>query len=115
MRYRMLSEGGDFTFGQGSANFLVNSPECVAQAVQTRLLLERGEWFLDTADGTPYSTEILGTNTQSKHDAAIRARIAGTPGVEKITVYKSEVIDRKLSVTAEINTVFGQATVNATL
>lgn len=115
MRYRALSAAGDYTFGQGSANFLIAIPEAVAQAVQTRLLLERGEWFLDRDEGTPYKTDILGAHTQAKYDAAIRARIAATPGVAKIISYASTVAARKLVVTAKIDTAFGIANVNAAL
>ncbi len=49
MRYRAWDANGDYTFGQGSKNFLVNSPQCVAQAVVSRLRLQLGEWFIDTS------------------------------------------------------------------
>lgn len=39
MRYRVLSPTGDYTFGQGPGEFLVNSPAAVAQAIGTRLRL----------------------------------------------------------------------------
>lgn len=52
MRYRREDPEGDYTFGQGDGTFLVNSPECVAQAVKTRFELWKGQWFLDTTEGT---------------------------------------------------------------
>jgi hypothetical protein len=55
MRYRKLDANGDYTFGGGSNDFLVNTPETVAQAVMTRLNLLQGEWFLDTTAGMPWS------------------------------------------------------------
>lgn len=113
MRYRQLSPTGDFTFGQGNSNFLINSPACVAQAVQTRLLLERGEWFLDNQAGTPYKTDILGAHTKGKYDTAIRSRISSTENVTGIESYNSAVVGRKLSVSATINTAFGTAPINA--
>lgn len=115
MRYRRLSSDGDYVFGQGLSNFLVDSPECVAQAVQTRLALLRGEWFVDVTDGTPYSTAILGKSNKTIRDREIRARILGTPNVTEITDYSSTLVDRALSVSATINTAFGQATVSAIL
>jgi hypothetical protein len=68
MRYRALSADGDYTFGQGSKNFLVNSAAAAGQAVLTRLRLMKREWFLDNTEGTPYSDEILGTGTKALYD-----------------------------------------------
>lgn len=89
MRYRRLDQNGDYTFGQGSANFWTNVPNGVAQSVQTRLGLWTGEWFLDNTEGTPYATEILGYNTQPLYDMAIKARILATNGVTVIDEYSS--------------------------
>lgn len=114
MRYRALSATGDSTFGSGSTAFLVNSPAAVAQAIQTRLLLETGEFFLDISEGTPYSTEILGRSTTTTYDAAIRDRILGTEGVTAISAYSSSLnrATRALTVNATVQTIYGEVTVN---
>lgn len=112
MRYRRLSDSGDYVFGQGAAQFLVNSPATVAQAVNTRLLLPTEEWFLDLLEGTPYKGEVLGYNTVPVYDAALQARILGTPGVSSIDAYSSVLTtDRKLQISVTITTIYGQATV----
>jgi hypothetical protein len=115
MRYRSLSATGDYVFGLGRSEFLVDSPAAVAQAVQTRLALATGEWFLDTTEGTPYATDILGRGTVGKYDAAIKQRILDTPGVLAITDYASSLdrTTRKLSVSAAISTIYGAATVSS--
>lgn len=117
MRYRALSTTGDHTFGRGSANFLVNSPDAVAQAVVTRLRLLTGEWFLDDTTGTPYAPEVLGTGTRETYDEAIRERVLGTEGVTEITDYSSTYNGetRHLSVTITIDTIYGEATIQETL
>ena len=113
MRYRALSETGDYQFGQ-SGVFLVNTPEAVAQAVYTRLHLWSGEWFLDTEEGTPYETRILGAGTQGTRDVAIRERILGTPGVLGLVAYSSTVDgDRKMTMNATVSTVYGNANITA--
>jgi hypothetical protein len=116
MRYRKLSATGDYVLGTGS-DFLANSPAAVAQAVQTRLRLFLGEWFLDTTDGTPWRTEVLGKYTSQSYDAAIKARILRTQGVTQITQYSSTFDSgkRALSVSATIETVYGAVTVKSTL
>ncbi len=106
MLYRQLDANGDYQIGQ----FLQNTPAAVAQAVQTRLKLCRAEWFLDVTDGTPWLQEILGRNTN--YDLEIQKRILDTPGVTEIVSYSSNVDSaRALSVTATINTIYGQTTV----
>ena len=116
MRYRKLDASGDYVFGRSRNDFLVNSTECVAQAVVTRLALLRGEWFLDTSDGTPYSTDILGKADKITRDRAIRERVLGTPNVTEITSYFSTVdANRNLSVNLTITTAFGITTVSTNL
>lgn len=117
MRYRTLDANGDYTFGKRNGEFLINSPDAVAQAVLTRLRLVTGEWFLDVTDGTPYATKILGTGTQWTYDLAIRERMLGTQGVTEIVKYSStrDPNTRKLSVQATLNTLFGQTPLQAVL
>lgn len=111
MRYRKLDTAGDYTLGTGS-DFYVNTPAAVAQAVQTRLLLLAGEWFLDTADGTPWRTDVLGKYTQQAYDAVLKDRILSTPGVTEITQYSSffDRTRRLLTVAVTIGTLYGPTT-----
>lgn len=113
MRYRPLDADGDYTIGKP---FLVDSPQCVAQALLTRLRLWRGEFFLDTTDGTPYLTDVLGKRTGNP-DAAIKQRILGTPNVTAITSYSSgfDGDSRVFTVSCTISTAFGETTVTTTL
>lgn len=116
MRVRTLDANGDMSFGHGQADFLINSPEAVAQNVRTRLLLLEGEWFLDTTEGLPFATSIVGYNTQPTYDGAIRERILNTQGVQSIDEYASvRDAQRKLTVSATITTIYGQATISETL
>lgn len=118
MRVRRLDpKTYDMTFGQGQANFFRDVPDGPAQCVLTRLELRLGEWFLDTSDGTPWNTRVLGKYTASTRDPVIRARILGTQGVTGIAAYGSQLDrnTRKFAVQATIDTQFGAATVQGTL
>lgn len=86
MRYRPLDANGDATLGQP---FFTNDPDAVAQAIQTRMALWQGQWFLDTTDGTPWLQDILGPRAGRNPEAAIKQRILGTPGVDAIASYSS--------------------------
>jgi hypothetical protein len=109
VRYRALDSSGDYSFGRGQDNFLVDQPETVAQAIRTRLLLMTGEWFLDVTEGTPYTTDVVGEHTQFTYDAAIQSRVTETPGVLQITTYTSSVVNRALSIDMTVDTIYGPA------
>ena len=55
MKYRKLTENGDYAFGRGGADMHADTPEAVGQAVLTRLRLFAGDWFVDLKDGRPTS------------------------------------------------------------
>lgn len=113
MRYRKLDNTGDYSFGHGQADFYRDSPECVAQAVLTRLRLFAGEWFLDVSEGTPWTQAVLGMHTADTRGPALRERILNTEGVTEIisfdAVYNGET--RKLTVNATIGTRYGEAVI----
>ena len=104
MQYRQLSATGDYLIG---LPFLANSPQCVGQAIVTRLKLWQGEWFLNTAYGTPWLQNILGRSQNP--DAYIKARILGTPGVTSLLAYLSSYNgqNRSLSVSGSVVTLYG--------
>jgi hypothetical protein len=117
MRYRKEDASGDFVFGNQDADFYRDQPEAVAQAVKTRLGLYTGEWFLDTTDGTPWRTEVLGKYTKDAYDSVIKARILDTQGVDEILDYSSSFDgnSRALTITATINTQYGETPIATTL
>jgi hypothetical protein len=127
MRYRKLDANGDYSFGNQQADFYIDTPAGVAQAVQTRLSLLTGEWFLDVTDGTPWRTEVLGKYTQNAYDAVIKDRILSTQvttnqlvmaaAVTSVTAYSSsfDPNTRKLTVIATIQTIYGETQIATTL
>lgn len=113
MRYRKLSDTGDYVFGNGQADFYRDTPEAVGQAVKTRLELWLGEWFLDIDEGTPYMQGVLGKYSKEIADRTIQDRVLKTQGVTQITNYAS-VFDpdtRDLSVQMTIDTIYGPSAV----
>ena len=113
MRYRRLDANGDYSLGGGLSSFFINSPDAVAQAVQTRLALWSKEWFLDLTDGTAWPTGVLGRNTQATRDAVIRNRILTTPGVNVILSYSSSLdrATRTFNVSVSLDTIYGQVAI----
>lgn len=105
MRVRAHDAAGDYQFGRAGV-FLVDVPEAVAQVIQTRFALWQGSWFMDSEEGTPFLTEILGHGSRDTRDLAIRQRILDTPGVTALNSYSSRTDNRALSVTVNVQTQF---------
>jgi hypothetical protein len=117
MRYRKLTSDGDYVFGSGKNDFLVNTPETVAQAILTRLKLWLGEWFADTADGTGWNQSIVGKHSKNLYELTLRQRVLETQGVVNIIDFQSTLDPdtRCLTVTMTVNTVYGEAYLNGDL
>ena len=123
MRYRKLAQmpgtnvfnftGGDYTFGNGATDFWIDVPDAPAQAALTRMYLFLGDWFLDTSDGTPWNTKVLGYYTANTRDPVIQSRILGTQGVSAIISYSSNVVReaRSFTVNTQIDTIYGAASI----
>ena len=113
MRVRALSPTGDYTWGQGGNNYLVDSPAAVGQLVATTLRLWQGEWFLDVLYGTPWLQQILGqSGAKSVVDIIIQSVILGTQPagcVTQIVSYSSALSGRVLTINATIDTQFSVA------
>lgn len=117
MRYRKLSSDGDYVFGSGKNDFLVNSPEAVAQAILTRLKLWLGEWFADTSDGTGWNQSIVGKQSKNLYELTLHQRVLETPGVKSIVDFQSALDPdtRRLTVSMTVDTIFGEASLNGDL
>lgn len=89
----------------------------MAQAVETRLLLFQGDWFLDAEEGTPYISGVLGNYTQNQADSIIRDRTLNTQGLSDITEFTSAIDpdSRGYSVQETIDTIYGEAEVQVAL
>lgn len=110
MRYRKLDANNDYTFGHGREDYLVDTPQTVAQAVFTAMRLLLGEWFLDTTVGVPWLTQIVGRNKKDSYDQILKATIRGVQGVVDIGTYSSSLDQdtRVLTVNEiEVITVYG--------
>lgn len=104
---RLDEETGDIvTRGQQ----FIGGKEEIAQTVITRLRLFLGEYFRDIQDGTPWYEQILGKFTSlDAAEAALRNRIASTPGVVRLVSFSADfnINTRAYSVQAGILTQFG--------
>lgn len=117
MRYRKLSNVGDMTFGHQQHDFHRDVPEAVAQAVDTRLRLWLGEWFLDESEGTPYVQAMLGAHVQQSIEPAMRARLLNTQHVTSIDSFEfvRAAEERGITILASLSTEFGSVAITEVL
>ncbi len=113
MRVRRLSPTGDFTFGASQLNFLADSPEAVAQIVQTSLLLWLAEWYLDLTKGMPWIQGVLGKHNLATADVTVQDYILQVQDVTDISQFSSIAQEdtRKYLASARIDTTFGPTSI----
>ncbi|WP_217364869.1 hypothetical protein [Brevibacillus sp. HD1.4A] len=88
----------------------------VGQAIKTKLLLLKEEWWEQKEDGLPLFQNILGnTNTSNLQavDLLVQERILVTPNVSRILDFESRYQSRTYSFQCKVETTFG-ATVPVT-
>jgi hypothetical protein len=118
LRVRRLDSNRDMTFGRGAQNY-ASGLEAVMQRVKARLLVLRGEWFLDTSDGVPWfqpgpndAQAIMGGPRNLMFaESQLKAAILQTDGVSSITSFTMNFTsaNRKLTVSVRGTTVDGDA------
>ena len=112
MLYRRLDSSWDYTFGQGKSCY-INGREACAQAIKSRLLLFKGEWWENILEGLPLWQSILGVmgagNRKDVVDKIIQDRIAGTPHVISVLNISSSysASSRTYKFSCKVNTDFG--------
>jgi hypothetical protein len=111
MRYRKLTASGDYSFGNGALDFYVNTPEAVAQAIETTLKFFLGEWYLNVNDGTPWVQSILGFHSQEDADEALIQVVYNVQGVQNVSNWQSTYdpeTRQYTSISAIVDTIYGQ-------
>lgn len=106
-------EPGDLALSEGGFFFLRTSlREEVEQRLRIRLCFFRGEWFLNTAAGTPWFQHILqkGVSDLSIRSILKTQVIGRTPGVEEVTlfVFQLNPRTRRLAIRFECRLTNGQ-------
>jgi hypothetical protein len=102
---RAFDENGDYAINE----FIVDA-DATVQAVETRLKLFKGEWFLNLSSGVPwYQRVFIKPAKTTEVESAIRETIIQTEGVKELLqfdlVFDSQT--RKASVSFSANTIYG--------
>lgn len=89
----------------------------IAQECRIRLMMFRGEWFLDLDAGIPYYDEILGQKPAAAIEVArleLRATLLEIEGVVEVTRLEVafEPTTRTLTITWQVRTTLGETPVD---
>lgn len=107
MRYRKLTDTGDYSFG-GNAEDYISDTSAVAQAIKTKVLLFYGEWWEDTGIGIPVFQSVIGQRNSSAVQNAFRSllakRIKEIPEVKTISDVEIETEGRNIKVYVKCTT-----------
>lgn len=104
-----LDSSGDLDLRRNDLTWM-DGAERVHQQLQIKLKLWRGEWFLNTAFGTPYLQQILGKQiTLNGALAALKNSILEVDGVREIAQfnYDFDRQTRRLTVQFAVKTPYG--------
>lgn len=106
-----LNESHDLYQSSRSGIAIAEGADSVVQGIRTRLLLFKGEWFLDINTGMPWFQEVFTDGGQDirRIESALKTQINATPGVEAILSFNLEFIGstRELTVSFEVDTIYG--------
>lgn len=110
MSVRALNLNGDWTFGQGTSNYLSGNA-AVAQSIQTRLLSFLGDCFFDQGAGLNWFT-YLGSKNQIEMNLAVSAVILNTAnvtGINQLSIVLNDTT-RNLTISYNVTTTYSVLT-----
>lgn len=109
MSTRALSKTGDWTFGQGLANYLTKADE-VRQNVVTRIKSFKNDWFLDVDANIDWLNILSNKNNHKIILDEIERVTMTTEGVRSITQLEIiSVVDRTARIKLAFTTIYDQS------
>ena len=108
MSFRNLDYNGDWTFGAGKNNYVIQSQE-IALNIKTRILSFLGDCFFAPTEGIDW-WHLFEYNKQDELENAVMATIAETEGVESVEQVDSYInSSRKITLTYTYTDIYGIA------
>lgn len=109
MIIRALTPQGDWTFGNGTSNYLTDIP-AIGENIKTRILSWLGNCFFDTGAGIDWLNRLSLLNQKELLEVDLRRIIFqsyGVTGIESFSLTSSP-ITRKFIATYTVSTIFSQ-------
>ena len=107
MKVRALDENKDWTFGAGLQNYKTDE-DAISQNVKTKLNSFLGDCFFDTEEGIDWFT-LWDTGRLDDLLESIQNKILSVEGITGLNSFDYELVNRKLKVSYDVQTVFSQS------
>lgn len=112
MKYRRLTEDGDYSFGNNKRDF-VTDKDAVAQAIKTKILLFYGEWWEDLGIGIPMFQSILGqvkpNIISNSLQLLVAERIKEVRFVKTVDTVSVDILGRTIRMNLKVTTTGGES------
>lgn len=103
-----LTSDGDFTFGQGLADYLTDNA-AIGLNIRTRILSWLNDCFFDQDAGIDWINRIGSLGQQQLLEADLKRIILQSYGVKGIITFNTHLIDRAFTLSCSVDTIFSQA------
>ncbi len=108
MIFRNLTPDGDFTFGAGKQNFVIQQ-EAIALNIRTRIQSWVGDCFFDLPAGIDWTNRIGNKNQRPLLELDLRRIILQTQDVTEIVTFDTVLNNRNFTARYSVNTIYSQA------
>ena len=112
MKYRKLTESGDYSFGNNKQDYITDK-YAVAQAIKTKILLFYGEWWEDLGLGIPMFQSILGQTKPSLISNSLQLlvseRIKDVPFIRTVDIVNVSIYNRTIRMEIKVTTTGGES------
>ncbi len=95
---------------------LAKDGDYIKQKLEIVLRTFLGEWFLNISDGVPYFEDIFKKNfNPARIETVIKAEILKVLGVDKITAFDMNLLNRQLEIDFTVSTNYGELNITESL
>ncbi|MBZ5673717.1 MAG: hypothetical protein LAP61_05665 [Acidobacteriia bacterium] len=112
MIFRNLDAAGDWSFGQGLANY-VDKNAAIGLNIRTRIYSWLGDCFFDQQAGIDWWNRLGSKNQKVLLDADLRRIILQSEGVTGLVSFDSVLTVRAYTAHFSVNTIYSQAYVDS--
>jgi hypothetical protein len=108
MKFRQLSSDGDWTFGKGIGNYVIEN-DAVGLNVKTRLLSWVGDCFFDLGAGIDWVNRLGSKSQRAILELDLRTLILQTEGVTTVKNFSTQLVGRDFKATYDVETIYSQS------